>query len=97
MAALPLLARGLDQVNAQLEIQQYALVQEIEAYQQSRARVLTDLEAQVASLPDQAPALLQPLLHQAEQNRALIQQALQQLRVFLAAEFPFKASFSDQA
>jgi hypothetical protein len=93
MYSLPELADALDRVNPQLEIHQHDLVQTIEQYRHSRALLLTKLEESVDSAADQNVETIQQLVNTAESNRQLIKRAIHEMRVFLAAEFPFKEGF----
>ena len=93
LSALPDLAHALDAVNPQLEVYQYELVQKIEWYQASRARVLSELEEAVANLNALDARTLAQIQTQALENQRRIHDATSELRSFLAREFSFKDSF----
>ena len=93
MDALPQLASALDAVNPQLDIHAHELVQKIERYRRSRALLLTELEQRVSKVEPAGEATLGALLAAARENAARIKQALQEMRTFLKAEFPFKEGF----
>lgn len=93
MGLLPQVAEALNAVNPQLGIHQHELVQRIERYRRSRMRLLTELETQASTAGEGQAEKLQPLVQRAEANSVMIKEAITQLRVFLAAQFPFKDSF----
>jgi hypothetical protein len=93
MISLPKLADSLDKVNPQLDIHRHDLVQNILHYRRYRAEVLTELELSAYGVGNQNADKLREIFNRAEENRKLIDQAIDNFRSFLAAEFPFKESF----
>jgi hypothetical protein len=93
MSALPKLAEAIKAVNPQLDIHQPELVQKIDRYRSSRAYILTELEDAVYRVATTRKETVQQLAKRAEKNRQLINTAIEEMRAFLAKEFPFKEGF----
>lgn len=54
---------------------------------------LTELEKNVLRIDGESKITLKPLVAQAQENRNLINKAIEDLRIFIAKEFSFKESF----
>lgn len=93
MHSLPKLADALDRVNPQLEIHQHELVKNIKKYSETRAIILTRLQYSVQQIKNEKIETLSQFLSAADENRLRIKGAIENMRSFLASEFPFKESF----
>jgi hypothetical protein len=93
MATLPEVVSALDKVNPQLEIHRNDIVRDILSYRRSRAKVLSELEQCLDYASAENHETLKALLSQAKINQQIIDKAIEEMRLFLKTEFPFKESF----
>lgn len=93
MKSLPELAEALDELNPQLEIHKYDLIQELLSYRRARQQILTQLEVSVDEFSNYRIDKLRELFNQANINYKLMKNSIDEFRNFLADEFPFKESF----
>lgn len=80
----------LEEINPQLEIHQFELVQRIKEYPQVRSALINKT---MPCLNIKNEEDIQKIVNEAEENRTLIFKATEEFRIFLKNEFSFKESF----
>lgn len=93
MSKLQELIVVLNEINPQLEIHQYNVVQLIMDYSDERGRLLESVIENETLNYNMSVADLQQIVKKTEKNLVLIVKAIEEFRIFLKNEFTFKDNF----